>query len=80
MNIRKIELTEAFSPEGIAKLSVGQTLTFDRGVEVHYKITKIKNGRIWAKEITLYRPEEFTINDRRKPSDKAKWVDKVTKK
>lgn len=69
-------MTEAFTEDGISRLSEGQTLTFRNETgEDSFKIMKIKNGRIWAKEITLYRPEDFKIVDK-----KAKWVNKVGKK
>ena len=81
MNSRKIDISEAFNSEWVAKLNVGQTVSFQSDDGKHdYRIVKIKNERVWAKEIKLYKPEQFTISDKRKPSDKAKWVDKVTKK
>ncbi len=58
------EITDLISPDGIKKLKKGQTLTFDfEGSKTTYKITCIKNERIWVKETKLFRPEEITIKD-----------------
>ena len=75
MNSRLTELTEAFTDEGIAKLKVKQTLTFNLdGINTTYKIMKIKDGRIWGKETTLYKPEDIEIVDR---AGKGAWKNKV---
>ena len=79
MNHRLTELTEAFTEEGISKLSTNQTLTFMLdGVSTSYKIKKIKDNRIWAKEIILYRPDEIKIVD--KTDTKTYWKNKVVGK
>jgi len=72
-------MTDVFSDDAISKLKVGQTLTFNNNTgSDHYKIVKIKDGRIWSKQINLYKSNELVINDIPKPSKKSKWVDKVT--
>jgi len=76
MNHRLTELTEAFTEEGISKLTTNQTLTFILdGVSTSYKIKRIKDGRIWAKEIRLYHPDEIKIED--KVDTKTYWKNKV---
>lgn len=70
-------MTDVFSEDGIKKLSVGQTLTFMLdNQEQHYIIKKIKDGRIFVKEIHLYKPEEVMINTKDVPV-KGNWKNKV---
>lgn len=65
MNKRLTELTEAFTEDGIKKLKVSQTLTFDfEGNRTTYKIMKIKDGRIWAKKISLYKVDDIVFGDK----------------
>ena len=79
-NYRKVELTDAFSPEEICKLDIGQTLTFVKdGVSTTYKITKINDNRIWAKIITLYHPEDIVFGEKDNEKIYGKWKNKVTK-
>lgn len=71
------ELTDAFDEQDINKFSAGQTLTFrqDDGSMITYKITRIKDYRMWGKEIRLYRPDEIKIVN--KINNKATWKNNV---
>ena len=79
MNKRLTELSEAFSEEGISKLKVGQTLTFNLDCKhTTYKVMRIKGDRIWGKETILYRPEEVNITDKKESVwDRIKRNDKT---
>lgn len=62
MTTRSIDMSEAFTPEGINKLKQGQVLIFDfEGSKNEYKITKInkKSSKVWAKPTTLYTEEQM---------------------
>jgi hypothetical protein len=59
--MRKHEIGESFTKEGLAKLKVGQVLTFDyEGSKTHLKITKInrKSHKLYVTEIDLLTQEE----------------------
>jgi hypothetical protein len=63
MRVRPEEITDVLTPEGVARLQVGQVLMFDyEGSRNDMKITKIKNGRVWAKRIKTYHPDEVLVN------------------
>lgn len=71
-NTRSIEMTEAFTPEGIEKLQSQKVdghyplLRFNyEGKITEYIVTKIKDGRIWGKETKTYLPEDVKIVDKR---------------
>jgi hypothetical protein len=58
---------DMFTPEGLAKLSVGQTLTYRLdGVETTYKIVKrsLKRQELWVRPIRLYKPDEVKVVDK----------------
>ncbi len=57
--MRKVEeITDIFTPEGIKKLKKDQILIFQGDKKTELKITKISKGRVWAREVTTYTPEE----------------------
>lgn len=60
------EITDIFTPEGIKKLKKGQILVFNNeGVKTELKITRIAKGRVWAKEVTTYSPDDVVITERK---------------
>lgn len=62
-----IDMTEAFTPEGIAKLKKKQVLVFERdGEKQAYKIVSLVGGRVYARQTRLYKPEEVDVVDREK--------------
>lgn len=57
-----IDLTPELTEEGQEKLQVGQVLFFNfEGSETQLKITRKRNGKVWAKQVYMYRPEEVTV-------------------
>lgn len=72
MNLRLTELTEAFTPEGIEKLKTQAVngnyplLRFNyEGKMIEYVVKKIKDGRVWAKKVKTYLPEDIKVVDKR---------------
>lgn len=62
-----IDLTPDLTELGKKDLKVGQVLMFDmEGSETHLKITRKRGGKVWAKEVYLYRPNEVEIVDKKK--------------
>lgn len=58
-----INITNVFTPSGIAKLEVGQILIFNKdGKKTELKITKIKNGKVFADKIKTYSQDEIVVN------------------
>lgn len=77
-NYRKIDITDAFSLEGLCKLSKGQTVTFLLdGEKTTYKIVKIDDNRVWAKIITLFKPEDIIFGEKDNEKIYGKWKNKV---
>jgi len=57
-------ISDILTPEGIAKLKVGQILIFSyEGSRNELKITKLnkKKGQAWARPVTTYDPEEIEV-------------------
>ncbi len=53
-------IEDILTPKAVKELKVGQVLLFDfEGSEVHLKIMKKRNGRVWAKRTHLYTQEEM---------------------
>lgn len=60
-----IDMTDQFTPEGIARLEKGQVLVFDyEGSRNEYKIMRIRHGKVWVKHITLYDPNDDIFSDK----------------
>jgi len=69
---RPIELTEDLSEDFIQRLTLfkkqypkePQILGFDNeGTRTDIKITKIKDGRVWGKEIKTYDPKDIVVKE-----------------
>ncbi len=59
------DITDMLTPKGIKELSVGRTLTFDyEGSRTTLKIMRKSKGKVWAKQITLHKPEDVKIVDK----------------
>lgn len=50
-----IDITEDLTEQGKKDLKVGQVLMFE---VVSLKIMRKRHGKVWAKEIAMYTPEE----------------------
>jgi hypothetical protein len=55
-----LDITDELTEEGKA-LPVGRVLMFSK---VDLKIMRKKNGKVWAKRVYLYHPEEVEIKDK----------------
>lgn len=61
---RAIDITDDLMPTAIELLKKGHIFIFDRdGERFELKITKIHNGRVWAKEVKTWRPDQIAITD-----------------
>lgn len=71
-------MTDIFTDDGLNKLSVGQTLTFNTsdGTKT-YKIKAIKDGKVLAKEIILYRADEVAFGEEDAKNIFGSWKDKT---
>jgi len=58
-----IDLTEELTEEGKNKIQVGQVLLFDNGTKngIQLKIMRKARGKVWAKEVYLYKEEEIFV-------------------
>lgn len=57
-----INLTDDLTEKGKKELKVGQVMIFDyEGSKTYLKIMRKRKGKVWAKEIQMYRPEEVGI-------------------
>ena len=61
-----MEITKDLNSKGIRELKVGQVLMFDDGSEfgLQLKITCKRLGRVWAKQVYLYKQEEVFAKDK----------------
>ena len=60
-----IDLTRDLTKKGRENLQVGQVLFFNfEGSETQLKIVRKQNGKVWAKEVNLYHPDEVEIIDK----------------
>ena len=60
------DITDLFTPEGIERLEKGQVLRFVKGdVLTELKITKIKDGKVFAKPVTTFRSDEIAVATRK---------------
>lgn len=60
-----IDLTPMLTHAG-KSIPVGRVLMFNKnGVETHIKIMRKKNGKVWGKQVYMYKPEEVDITDKK---------------
>lgn len=60
-----IDLTNDLSPEGAEKVKVGQVLLFSKGKNgTQLKIMRKANGKVWAKQVYLYKEDEIFVKDK----------------
>lgn len=54
------EITEDLTPGGKRKIQVGQVLFFDNDTPegIQLKIMRKHKGKVWAKRVYMYKPEE----------------------
>lgn len=57
-----LDITEDLTQEGIRELKTGQVLMFSK---VHLRIMRKAKGKVWAKRVFMYRPEEVDIVDKK---------------
>lgn len=54
-----LDITPDLTKKGQRELKVGQVLMFDyEGSAIHLKIMRKFKGKVWAKKVYLYTPEE----------------------
>lgn len=54
------DISDILTPEGVARLKVGQVMIFTfEGSPIHLKIMRKRNGKVWAKPVHLYTEEEM---------------------
>jgi hypothetical protein len=59
-------LTDMLTLRGLEELQVGQILIFDyEGSKIYMKIMRKRHGKLWAKEITTYNPDQIDIVDKK---------------
>jgi len=61
------DISDIFTPEGIARIKKDQVLMFEyEGERVELKITKVnkKSGKVFAKRVTTYHPDEVEVMGR----------------
>ena len=57
--VKWLDITPDLTKKGQRELKVGQVLMFDfEGSPTHLKIMRKHKGRVWAKQIRLYTPQE----------------------
>lgn len=61
-----IDLTPELTKKGQKELQVGQVLFFNfEGSETQLKIMRKHKGKVWAKEVYMYKPDEVGITDKK---------------
>ena len=59
------DISDILTVKGKKNLQVGQVLIFDyEGSPIHLKIMRKYKGKVWAKEIYLYKLSEVEIVDK----------------
>lgn len=62
-----INLTPELTLKGQRELQVGQILMFDyEGSKTNIRIMRKYKGKVWGKEVQLYKPEEVGIKEKSK--------------
>lgn len=57
------DITSELTKDGIENIPVGQYLRFSK---VDFKVMRKRNGKVWAKRVFLYKPDEVQIKDKNK--------------
>ena len=61
-----LDLSEDLTEEGQQRVNVGQVLIFKQNdVKTYLKIMRKHKGKVWAKEIYLYRPDQIGIEEKK---------------
>lgn len=61
-----VDLTKDLTKKGREELKTGQILGFDfEGSKTWLRIVRKSKGKVWAKEIETFRPEEVDIVDKK---------------
>lgn len=61
-----VDLTPDLTEEGQRHLSVGEVLIFKQNdVKTYIKIMRKAHGKVWGKEVYLYRPDQITVEDKK---------------
>jgi hypothetical protein len=55
-----IDITSDLSEQGRKGLKTGQVLMFSK---IHLRIVRKAKGKVWAKRVFMYKPEEVEITD-----------------
>lgn len=66
--VKWIEIGDAFTPEGLAKVKAGQILKFNyEGSIVNYKVMRKnrKSGKCFVKPVDLYTEDQVSVVDRK---------------
>jgi hypothetical protein len=59
------DITDILTKKGIDKLKVGQVLMFEfEGSETQIKVMRKANGKVWGKEVYLYKEDEIFVKDK----------------
>lgn len=61
-----LDITDDLNEVGKKKLKVGQVLFFDNDTEfgIQLKIMRKNKGKVWAKQVYMYKPEEVFEKDK----------------
>lgn len=55
-----IEISNELTAEGKKNIPIGQYLRF---AKIDLKVVRKRNGKVWAKRVFLYKPDEVLITD-----------------
>lgn len=61
---QSVEMGDQFTPDGLARLTVGQILKFNfEGSIVSYRITRLnrKSHKLWATPVQMWKDEETRV-------------------
>lgn len=62
---RWIDLTPDLTEEGQQRVNIGEILVFDyEGSKTCIKIMRKFKGKVWGKEVQLYRPDQVEVTDK----------------
>lgn len=56
-----IDITSELTKKGAKEIPIGQYLRFEK---LDLKVMRKRNGKVWAKRVFLYKPEEVFIKDK----------------
>lgn len=58
-----VDISSELTEEGIKDIPIGQYLRFSK---IDFKVMRKRNGKVWAKRVFLYKPDEVQITDKSK--------------